>query len=37
MVPSHCIGAVELSFGMWFANHEVVAVPSRGRQVDLGR
>ncbi len=30
-------GKVSDAAAAWFANHDVVAVPSRGRQVDLGR
>ena len=30
-------GKVSDAAAAWFANHEVVAVPSRGRQVDIGQ
>ena len=30
-------GKVSDAAAAWFANHDVVAVPSRGRQVDIGQ
>ena len=30
-------GKVSDAAAAWFGNHEVVTVPSRGRQVDIGR